>query len=135
MLNAPVESMSRDLHEYGEDETANWILTCSDDELVRVCSVAEWLLYFGPSRPSGGSMMIARACALAAVYVREGTPRDLARARRKRIADPAPMPSPGRRPDNALQMKHSREYGVGDDFRAFWGAAHYREVQLRAPRP
>ena len=120
MLNASVENMSRDLQEYGEDETANWVLTCSDDELVRVCSVAEWLLYFGPSRPSGGSMMIARACAVAAVYVREGAPRGLARARRKRIADPAPMPS--RRPDYALQMKRSREYGVGDDFRAFWGA-------------
>jgi hypothetical protein len=56
--------MFRDLHECGEYETANWILTCSDDELVKVCSVAEWLLYFGPSRPSGGSLMIARACAL-----------------------------------------------------------------------
>ena len=122
MLNAPVEYMSRDLHEYGEDETANWILTCSEDELVRVCSVAEWLLYCGPSRPSGGSMMIAKACAAAAVYVREGAPRNLARTRRKRIADPGPMPSPGRRPDSALQMKHPLEYGVGEDFRAFWGA-------------
>src|SRR6478736_6624943 len=110
MLNAPVESMSRDLHEYGEDETANWILTCSDDELVRVCSVAEWLLYFGPSRPSGGSMMIARACALAAVYVREGAPRELARSRRKRTADATPT-FPERRPDNALQMKRAPEYG------------------------
>ena len=72
MLNAPVEYMSRDLHEYGEDETADWILTCSEDELVRVCSVAEWLLYSGPSRPSGGSMMMAKACAVAAAYVREG---------------------------------------------------------------
>jgi len=54
MLNAPVQYMSRDLHEYGEDKTADWILTCSEDELVRVCSVAEWLLYSGPSRPSGG---------------------------------------------------------------------------------
>jgi hypothetical protein len=122
MLNAPVESMSRDLHEYGEVETAQWILTCSDKELVRVCSVAEWLLYHGPSLPSGGSMMIARACALAAVYVREGAPRDLARGRRKRIADPPRLPSPGRRPNNALQMQHPREHGVGDDLRAYWGA-------------
>lgn len=99
MLNASVESMSRDLHEYGEGDTAQWILTASDEQLVRVCSVADWLLYHGPSLPSGGSMMIARACALAAVYVREGAPRDLARGRRKRIADPPPLPSPGRRPN------------------------------------
>jgi len=67
-------------------------------------------------------MMMAKACAAAAVYVREGAPRNLARTRRRRVADPAPMPSPDRRPDSMLQMKHVQEYGVGDDFRAFWGA-------------
>jgi len=62
--------------------TAAWIVDCSDDELVRVCSVANWLLFNGPTLPSGASMMISKACALAVVYVRQGAPRHLARARR-----------------------------------------------------
>lgn len=66
-------------------------------------------------------MMIAKACAIAAVYVREGAARDLARSRRKRTADATPT-FPERRPDDALQMKRAPEYGVGDDLRAFWGA-------------
>lgn len=65
-------------------------------------------------------MMIAKACAIAAVYVREGAPRELARSRRKRTANATSI-SPERRPDNHLQMKQAPEYGVGDDFRAFWG--------------
>jgi hypothetical protein len=67
-------------------------------------------------------MMIAKACAIAAVYVREKAPRELARSRRKRIADPPPLPYPGRRPDHALQMQRAQEYGVGDDIRSYWDA-------------
>jgi hypothetical protein len=123
MLNASTESMSQALHQYGEEETAKWVVACSEEELVRVCSVAEWLLCRGPGLSGGGSMMIAKACAIAAVYVHEGAPRELARRRRKHLVDAQPAPSPGRRPNAALQAVHPIEYGVGDDFRAFWGAA------------
>ncbi len=72
MLSASAESISRDLMEYDEPVAAQWILRCSEDELVRICSVADWLLLHGPAAPSGASMMIVKACALAAVYVQEG---------------------------------------------------------------
>ena len=85
MLNASAETIAADLRQYGEDATAHWLLACTDEELVRVCSVGEWLLYHGPSRPSGDSMLIAKALSLAAVYVREGAPRELARSRRRSL--------------------------------------------------
>lgn len=122
MLSASAESMAESLYQYGEHEAADWVVSCSDDELVRVCSVAEWLLYQGPGPSRGGSMMIARACAIAAVYVREGAPRELARSRRKRVAGALPVPSPGRRPNAGLQAACPSGYGVGEDLRAFWGA-------------
>lgn len=112
--------MSRDLIEYGEDETARWMLTCSDDDLIRVCSVADWLLLDGPAHQSGSSMMIAKACALAAVYVREGAPRELRRSRRRKVEGLPPVPRLGRRPDYRAQMRFPRHYGVGDDAKAFW---------------
>jgi hypothetical protein len=114
-----------DLRRYGEEKAAAWIATCSEDELVRVCSVAYWLLFHGPGGRSGASMMIAKACALAAVYVREGRPRDLARSRRSPAsADPrsrGSSPSGGRRPDPQVQANAPPEYGVGQDARDFWG--------------
>lgn len=120
MLSAEAEDVAEDLWRYGEDETAAWMLGCSDDELVRVCSVANWLLNHGPTLPSGDSMMIAKACALAAVYVREATPRDLRRSRRGKPSG-AKIPSrDGRWPDYALQKSVPRDYGVGDDARNFW---------------
>ena len=121
VLSAGVESVAEDLRQYGEDATAAWVLGCSEDELVRLCSVADWLLFNGPATPSGASMMIAKACALAAVYVREGIPRNLARSRRGAPSGIAVPSSGGRRPDYALQKAAPRDYGVGDDARAFWG--------------
>lgn len=120
VLNASAESISRDLVEYGEDDSESWMLACSEDDLARVCSVADWLLLHGPTAPSGASMTIAKACALAAVYVREGAPRELRRSRRRKIDGLPPVPMPGRRPDHQLQMRAPRHYGVGDDARAFW---------------
>lgn len=119
MLSVSAESISRDLAAYGEDEAANWVLTCSDDELERLCSVAEWLLHNGSGILSGGSMLIAEACALAAVYVREGAPRNLARARRRAVVA-LPVPWPGRRLDFTRTFSVPREYGVGNDAREFW---------------
>lgn len=122
VLSASVEMIHRDLQAYGEAQVADWMLACSDEELVRVCSVAQWLLYHGPSQPTGASMMLAKACALAAVYVCEGRPRDLARSRRIKVKDQLPVPTMGRRPDYVLQNRLGHEYGVGDDARSFWSA-------------
>jgi hypothetical protein len=120
VLSSGVESVAEDLRRYGENATARWVLTCSDDEFVRVCSVAEWLLYYGPSTASGRSMMIAKACALAAVYVHEGAPRDLSRSRRTEPTGVLVPPDGGRRPNYSLQVAMARDYGVGEDVRAFW---------------
>lgn len=46
MLSASAESMSESLYQYGEHEAADWVGSCSDDELVRVCAtggLSEWL--------------------------------------------------------------------------------------------
>jgi hypothetical protein len=44
------------LRAYGEASTAECVLTCSDEELVRICSVVEWLMYHGPTNASGGTL-------------------------------------------------------------------------------
>jgi hypothetical protein len=44
-------------------------------------------------------MMIARACALAAIYVREGAPRDLALSRRGKLSGTPISPSGGPGPE------------------------------------
>ena len=119
MLNASAETIAADLRQYGEDATAHWLLACTDEELVRVCSVGEWLLFNGPGRPSGGSMLFAKALSLAAVYVREGAPRELARSRRRRLEGDDGADD-GRRPDHVLADSVPYAYGVGDDARAFW---------------
>ena len=124
VLGAPCELIARDLIEYGEVEAAEWVRSCSDDDLVRICSVADWLLLHGPSTKAGSSMMIAKALALATVYIREGTPRDLASKRRK----PLPALSEaerdairrGRWVNYQLQEAKPRDYGVGPDARDYW---------------
>lgn len=118
MLGTKAEYVAHDLLEFGEPETAAWMLECSDDDFVRVCSVADWLLLHGPTSASGASMQIGKACALAAVYVREGRPRDLARMRRVKI--PAQPVTGGRFVNYRLQETAPRHYGVGDDARLFW---------------
>ena len=120
MLSVGVEDIAEDLRRYDEPETAEWVLGCSDDELVRLCSVADWLTLHGPAAPSGASMMILKATALAAVYVREGSPRDLKRSRRGKASGRISSPSGGRRPNYRLQVAAPREYGLGDVARRFW---------------
>lgn len=125
VLDASVNLVAEGLRRYGEDDVALWVLKCSDDELLRVCSVADWLLLRGPALPSGSSMMIVKACALAAVYVCEGEPRDLRRRRRK-PASSGTVPDQhssdaDRRPDLMAQLSAGHGYGVGQDARDFWG--------------
>ncbi|BBH17727.1 hypothetical protein Back2_20140 [Nocardioides baekrokdamisoli] len=119
MIGTKAEDIAHDLLEFGEPEAAAWMLDCSDDEFVRVCSVADWLLYDGPTTATGRSMMIAKACALAAVYVHEGRPRDLRQSRRTKLA-PSPVDG-GRFVDYQMQLAAGRHYGVGDDAVQFWG--------------
>jgi hypothetical protein len=122
LLTTGAATVADDLERYGESTTAAWMLTCSEEELVRVCTVADWLLYNGPARSSGASMLIAKACALAAVYVHEGRPRDLARLRRAPLTGPPPDSS-WRRPDPQLHQSVAPDYGVGEDARACWESA------------
>lgn len=120
MLTTGAGLVADDLERYGELAAAAWVLTCSEEELVRICTVADWLLYNGPRRASGASMLIAKACALAAVHVQEGRPRDLTRSRRGPVTGPRPDDT-WRRPDHRLHESVAADYGVGPDARAFWG--------------
>jgi hypothetical protein len=122
VFSTEAETIAEALDRYGEPETAEWVLACSDDELVRVCSVVDWLIYNGPTRPSGASMMFAKCAALAAVYVREGKPRDLKRSRRGNPSGVVPASGPRRMVKFRLQVAAPREYAVGEDARRFWGS-------------
>ena len=99
MLSAGVEQIAESLRQYGEAPAAAWVLECSEDDLIKVCSVANWLLHHGAGPRAGGSMMIAKACALAAIYVREGAPRDLALSRRGKPSGTPISPSGGPGPE------------------------------------
>ncbi|MCW2575566.1 MAG: hypothetical protein JWR66_1596 [Modestobacter sp.] len=102
MYTTSTRSISTALRACGEAETAAWVVTCSDNELVRICAVAERLAQHGPSRRSG-SVLLDRAEALAAVYVRNRVPRDTVRARRDLRAGAPEVGAPvlDRRPDHA----------------------------------
>jgi hypothetical protein len=110
------------LQAYGETSTAEWVPSCSEEELVRICSVVEWLMHHGPTNASGG-VLFAKLEALAAIYVQEGAPRDTTRKRRDmRAALPkASEAALERRPNHELASSVSEEYGVGQDCRSFWG--------------
>lgn len=123
MIMATRGSIRRHLLEYGEDAAAEWIVSCTDDELLRLGCVAGWVSLSGPSTPSGGSMMICKALAIAAVCVHEGKPRKLARTRRRKLpelsaeelrrirSEPYPM---------ASSFAIPRNYGVTDEIKDFW---------------
>ncbi|WP_432847513.1 hypothetical protein ACQPXB_42500 [Amycolatopsis sp. CA-161197] len=123
MIDAADSSIAGYLVQYGEVETAHWVLTCTGDELLRIGSVGHWLELRGPSTPSGGGMMPAKALALASVYVREGKPRDLVRGRRKLTGNVSVVPPEHRerRPSfEAGWLALPRDHGVGDDARDYW---------------
>jgi hypothetical protein len=124
VLSTSREVVAEELRQFGEDATAHWVDHCTDDELLRICAVADWLIYRGPATPYGASMLLGKACALAAVYVREGSPRDLVRDRSRppaprSAADVAKLRN-GRRPSLADQLRKGRDYGVGQDVKDYW---------------
>jgi hypothetical protein len=79
-------------------------------------------------------MMLAKACAIGAVYVFEGAPRELARGKRDAKRASPPHSVDDRRTDYWLQHSVDQFYGVGDDFLEFWAdsPAQARESLLKA---
>jgi len=75
-LECTRESLQRVLRSYGEDEVAAVIANLPDEQWRKIGSLA----FDYVCRPSSG--LLAKALALAAVEVVEGTPRDLRRKRR-----------------------------------------------------
>jgi hypothetical protein len=104
------------------------VLECSEDDLIKVCSVANRLLHHGAGPRAGGSMMIAKACALAAIYVREGAPRDLALFRRGKPSGTPISPSGGPGPE--VQPAHPRGTGSGQDGKHHGRAIVSRDIML-----
>lgn len=121
MYTTSIGSVAESLRSYGEESTAEWVLSCSEEQLVRICSVAYWLIFHGPKNASGG-VLLAKMEALAAVYVRHGVPRDTARKRRDlRAGRPeASEATLERRPDDKVAAEVPEDYGVGEDLRSFW---------------
>lgn len=124
MLSTTRGLTARHLIEYGEDEAAQWVGSSSNEDFMKVCGVANWLISYGPESPSGSSMMMATAIAAAAVFVKEGVARDLARKRRKKLPD---LPADEYRkiafdgsPDLNEQRRKGEFYGVTNEFKEFW---------------
>lgn len=76
-------SLAEDLWRYGEDDHWKRVLTVSDRTMKAIGERASDLLLYGPSLPSGDSMLISKTLALAAVEVLEGQSRELRRERRR----------------------------------------------------
>jgi hypothetical protein len=84
MIFATRETVALDLRTYGEDELAERVITVTDADLRRICERAGHYIYSDEyATPSGASMIMAKAFALAAVDILEGRSRDLRWKRRK----------------------------------------------------
>ena len=82
-VNTSRDVLSRALRSYGEDLVAKHALAASDDTLRQIGERAGWYLDNAPGPPSGASILIDTALALATVEIIEGSPRALLRKRRK----------------------------------------------------
>jgi hypothetical protein len=120
-LYASVGDVANSLMTYHEDDTAEWVAVCSEREFVLVRNVADFLLTFGPTQPDGSSMLIAKALAVAAVYVKEGLPRQLRRDRRD-LSRTSEQYSALQRPSvmDVLMEVGDPFDGVGDDLVDSW---------------
>ena len=72
-----LDCISTDLLAYGEDEAADWVLSLNAEQHKQIGELAAEILY-----GSKENMYLAKALALAAVRLREGTARSLKRKRR-----------------------------------------------------
>ena len=113
-------SIVGDLLSYGEEAAADWAWEAPPETLEEILTVAQWLLYYGPSMPSGASMLISKAVALAGVYVHESAPRDLLRKRRDlKGAQSSPHLRTARAGERFVGTPGYD--AVGMDARAYWG--------------
>ncbi|WP_134727778.1 hypothetical protein [Amycolatopsis nivea] len=123
MISATRGLIRRDLLEYGEDAAAEWVVSCTDDELLRLGCIAGWVSHNGPSTPSGAGMMFSKALAIGAVCVHEGKPRKLARARRKKLPELSEEERRRIRAEDypyALSLEIPQDYGMTDEIKEFW---------------
>ena len=79
--------LARELWRYGEDDLWRQVLTVSSPTMDAIGDRAEWHILHGTPTADGGSMLLDRAFALAAVEVIEGAARPLHRARRRTEKD------------------------------------------------
>jgi hypothetical protein len=93
--------LARELWRYGEDDLWRRVLTASDAAMEAIGARAEWHTFHGESRADGGSMLLDRAFALAAVEILEGRARPLLRERRRSEKD-----FPGFPPVRGLLARH-----------------------------
>jgi hypothetical protein len=93
--------LARELWRYGEDDLWRRVLTASDATMEAIGARAEWHTFHGESRADGGSMLLDRAFALAAVEILEGRVRPLLRERRRSEKD-----FPGLPPVRGLLARH-----------------------------
>jgi hypothetical protein len=75
--------LALELWRYGEDDLWQRVLTASAPTMDAIGERTDWYLFQGEPDASGGSMLIDRAFALAAVEVIEGAARPLRRDRRR----------------------------------------------------
>jgi hypothetical protein len=120
----------RDLLQFHEGEVAKWVESCSEEQFVRVCDVADFLSMHGPVTSTGASLMLSKCVALAAVYVHNGAPRALARAKRDLKAAVPPIDSSSPSTDLVLARSWPPYFAVGDDAIDFW-AEHPDQVRAR----
>jgi hypothetical protein len=120
----------RDLLQFHEDAVARWVETCTDEEFVRVCDVADFLSLHGQTTSSGALLMLSKCVAMAAVYVHDGEPRALARAKRDLKAAVPPIDSDSASNDVNLARQYPTFFAVGDDAIDFW-AEHPDQARAR----
>ena len=133
-LTTSVDGVADNLLRYHEDEVSRWIETCTDEEFVDICNVADFLLYYGPHPPSGSSMLIDKALAIAAVYVHEGSPRALRRGTRdnkRAVPQRFPLHELEKRRTNTRLQTFGTYGAVGDDFISFWAESPTAAMESR----
>jgi hypothetical protein len=76
-------SLAKELWRYGEDDLWKRVLVVPTRTMEAIGERAQRHVFHGEVRPSGDSMLIAKALSLAAVEVLEGAERPLRRERRR----------------------------------------------------
>jgi hypothetical protein len=80
-------TLAQDLWAYGEEASAEAVFRLPLADFERICA-RTYEVWSDFPEAAGHGMMLAKACALAAVEVIDGTPRPLARQRRRKVPLP-----------------------------------------------